>query len=84
MIPNNISSLTKLSHLNLSYNNLPRPIPTSNQLQTLEDPIIYTSNPQLYGAQLLKKCSDDSLPPTTANSKIAMKMHLKKCGFTSS
>ncbi|GKV48978.1 hypothetical protein SLEP1_g55750 [Rubroshorea leprosula] len=69
MIPNSMSSLTKLSHLNLSYNNLSGPIPTGYQLQTLEDPTIYASNPQLCGAPLLKKCSNDALPPTNTNFK---------------
>ncbi|GLU24266.1 hypothetical protein SLE2022_402140 [Rubroshorea leprosula] len=68
-IPNSISSLTKLSHLNLSYNNLSGSIPKGNQLQTLEDPTIYANNPQLCGAPLLKKCSDDVLPPTIIGSK---------------
>ncbi|GLT99850.1 hypothetical protein SLE2022_172630 [Rubroshorea leprosula] len=68
-IPNSMSSLTKLSHLNLSYNNLSGPIPTGNQLQTLEDPTIYVGNPQLCGALLLKKCSNDVLPPPTDNLK---------------
>ncbi|GKU93331.1 hypothetical protein SLEP1_g6933 [Rubroshorea leprosula] len=69
MIPNSMSSLTKLSHLNLSYNNLSGPIPTGYQLQTLEDPTMYAGNPQLCGAPLLNKCSNDTLPPTTANFK---------------
>ncbi|GKV43692.1 hypothetical protein SLEP1_g50953 [Rubroshorea leprosula] len=68
-IPNSMSSLTKLSHLNLSYNNLSGPIPTGYQLQTLEDPTIYVGNPQLCGAPLLKKCSNDVLPPPTDNLK---------------
>ncbi|GLU24253.1 hypothetical protein SLE2022_402030 [Rubroshorea leprosula] len=69
LIPNSISSLTKLSHLNLSYNNLSGLIPNGNQLQTLEDPTIYAGNAQLCGAPLLKKCSDDALPPTITCSK---------------
>ncbi|GKV43691.1 hypothetical protein SLEP1_g50952 [Rubroshorea leprosula] len=68
-IQNSMSSLTKLSHLNLSYNNLLRPIPTGYQLQTLEDPTIYVGNPQLCGAPLLKKCSNDVLPPPIDNFK---------------
>ncbi|GLT42456.1 hypothetical protein SLA2020_164530 [Shorea laevis] len=80
-IPNSMSSLTKLSHLNLSYNYLSGPIPTSNQLQTLEDPTIYAGNPQLCGAQLPKKCSNDSLPPTTANSKDGNKDAFEKMWF---
>ncbi|GLT99884.1 hypothetical protein SLE2022_172910 [Rubroshorea leprosula] len=68
-IPNSMSSLTKLSHLNLSYNNLSGPIPTGYQLQTLEDPTIYVGNPQLCGAPLLKKFSNDVLPPPIDNFK---------------
>ncbi|GKU93297.1 hypothetical protein SLEP1_g6902 [Rubroshorea leprosula] len=81
MIPNSMSSLTKLSHLNLSYNNLSGPIPTGYQLQTLEDPTIYAGNPQLCGALLLKKCSNDALPPTTANFKDNDKGELKRMWF---
>ncbi|GKU89739.1 hypothetical protein SLEP1_g3837 [Rubroshorea leprosula] len=69
IIPKSISSLTKLSHLNLSYNNLSGPIPTGYQLQTLEDLTIYIGNPQLCGSPLLKKCSNDVLPPPTNNFK---------------
>ncbi|GKV31117.1 hypothetical protein SLEP1_g39853 [Rubroshorea leprosula] len=68
-IPKSLSKLTKLSHLNLSYNNLSGPIPIGYQLQTLEDPTIYIGNPQLCGAPLLNKCSNDAQPPTTANFK---------------
>ncbi|GLT36814.1 hypothetical protein SLA2020_111680 [Shorea laevis] len=81
-IPNNMSSLTKLSHFNLSYNNLSGLVPTGYQLQTLEDPTMYTGNPQLCGAPFLKKCSNDALPPTTANFKEMMIVHLKECSFT--
>ncbi|GLU18806.1 hypothetical protein SLE2022_350870 [Rubroshorea leprosula] len=80
-IPNSMSGLTKLSHLNLSYNNLSGPIPTGYQLQTLEDPTIYVGNPQLCGALLLKKCSNDALPPTTANFKDNDKGALKRMWF---
>ncbi|GKV37443.1 hypothetical protein SLEP1_g45474 [Rubroshorea leprosula] len=96
-ILNNMSSLTKLSHLNLSYNNLLGLIPTSYQLQTLDDPTMYVGNPQLYGAHdptmyagnpqlcgalLLKKCSNDALALTTASFKDNDKTTLKKCDFT--
>ncbi|GLT43530.1 hypothetical protein SLA2020_174720 [Shorea laevis] len=69
IIPKSMSSLTKLSHLNLSYNNLSGPIPTGYQLQTLEDSTIYIGNPQLCGSPLLKKCSNDVLPPPANNFK---------------
>ncbi|XVF28990.1 hypothetical protein REPUB_Repub15cG0081000 [Reevesia pubescens] len=55
-------TLTKLSHLNLSYNNFSGQIPNGNQLQTLDDPSIYAGNPLLCGASLLKKCLDDEAP----------------------
>ncbi|KAG8381292.1 hypothetical protein BUALT_Bualt06G0107300 [Buddleja alternifolia] len=61
-IPDSLSNLTFLSHLNLSHNNLSGRIPTGNQLQTLEDPSIYDGNPELCGALLHKKCSDDEAP----------------------
>ncbi|KAL7261327.1 hypothetical protein ACSBR1_006887 [Camellia fascicularis] len=43
----NMSSLTSLSHLNLSYNNLSGSIPSTNQFQTFNDPSIYEGNPEL-------------------------------------
>ncbi|GKV44327.1 hypothetical protein SLEP1_g51519 [Rubroshorea leprosula] len=81
MIPNSMSSLTKLSHLNLSYNNLSGLIPTGYQLQTLEDPTMYAGNPQLCGVPLLNKCSNDTLPPTTANFKDNDEGALKRMWF---
>ncbi|GKV47430.1 hypothetical protein SLEP1_g54334 [Rubroshorea leprosula] len=80
-IPKSMSGLTKLSHLNLSYNNLLGSIPTGYQLQTLEDPTIYTGNPQLCGAPLLKRCSNGLLPPPTDNFKDNNKDTLKKMWF---
>ena len=58
MIPDSMSSITKLSYLNLSYN-FSGKIPKGNQLQTLGDPYIYAGNPLLCGATLLNKCLDD-------------------------
>ncbi|GKU93285.1 hypothetical protein SLEP1_g6890 [Rubroshorea leprosula] len=81
MIPNSMSSLTKLSYLNLSCNNLSGPIPTGYQLQTLEDPTMYAGNPQLCGVPLLKKCSNDTLPPTIANFKGNSEGALKRMWF---
>ncbi|GKV48342.1 hypothetical protein SLEP1_g55164 [Rubroshorea leprosula] len=81
MIPKSMSNLTKLSHLNLSYNNLLGPIPTGYQLQTLEDPTIYIGNPQLCGAPLLKKCSNDVLPPITSTFKDNNEGALKRMWF---
>nr|KYP73569.1 LRR receptor-like serine/threonine-protein kinase GSO2 [Cajanus cajan] len=54
-----ISSLTWLSHLNLSYNNLSGQIPKGNQLSSLDDPFIYIGNPFLCGTPLPNKCSPD-------------------------
>ncbi|XP_020422154.1 leucine-rich repeat receptor-like protein CLAVATA2 [Prunus persica] len=58
-IPQNFSSLTFISHFNLSYNNLIGNIPLGNQLQTLNDPSIYESNPLLCGAPLSTVCPGD-------------------------
>ncbi|GLT99834.1 hypothetical protein SLE2022_172470 [Rubroshorea leprosula] len=80
-IPKSMSSLTKLSHLNLSYNNLSGPIPTGSQLQTLEDPTIYAGNPQLCGAPLLRKCSNDGLPSPIDNFKDNDEGALKRMWF---
>ncbi|KAL7261329.1 hypothetical protein ACSBR1_006889 [Camellia fascicularis] len=52
-----MSSLTSLSHLNLSYNNLSGSIPSTNQFQTFNDPSIYEGNPKLCGLPLSTKCS---------------------------
>ncbi|GLU24251.1 hypothetical protein SLE2022_402010 [Rubroshorea leprosula] len=76
-----MSSLTKLSHLNLFYNNLLGPISTGYQLQTLEDPTIYRGNSQLCGALLPKKCSNDALPPLTANFNDNDEATLKRMWF---
>lgn len=64
-IPLSISALTSLSHLNLSYNNLSGQIPSGYQLQTLDDPSIYSGNPQLCGFPLLKCASAE--PPQAHN-----------------
>ncbi|KAH7854434.1 hypothetical protein Vadar_013790 [Vaccinium darrowii] len=67
IIPQSISGLNFLSHLNLSYN-LSRRIPTGNQLQTLDDPSSsYLGNSELCGVPLQRNFSGDekSQPPTT-------------------
>ncbi|KAI5332430.1 PREDICTED: LRR receptor [Prunus dulcis] len=63
--PHWISSLTFLSHLNLSYNNLNGRIPSGSQLQVLEnDWSVYKGNPSLCGVPLTTKClGDDSITP---------------------
>ncbi|KAF7113358.1 hypothetical protein RHSIM_RhsimUnG0134000 [Rhododendron simsii] len=58
-IPQSLSSLTSLSHLNLSFNNLSGQIPIGNQLQTLDDQSIYVGNDGLCGAPLTKSCPGD-------------------------
>ncbi|KAK2983500.1 hypothetical protein RJ640_023034 [Escallonia rubra] len=62
-IPQSMSALTSLSHLNLSHNFFSGKIPTGPQLQTLDDPSIYTGNTGLCGAPLLKKCPGDEPSP---------------------
>ncbi|RWR93793.1 protein BRASSINOSTEROID INSENSITIVE 1-like protein [Cinnamomum micranthum f. kanehirae] len=61
-IPSSISSLTFLSKLNLSNNNLSGTIPSGNQLQTLLDPSIYAGNYDLCGPFLPKLCSAEVVP----------------------
>lgn len=56
-IPPSMSSMALLNHLNLSYNNLTGPIPSTNQFQTFNYPSIYTGNPYLCGPPLTTKCS---------------------------
>ncbi|KAF8043771.1 hypothetical protein BT93_A1940 [Corymbia citriodora subsp. variegata] len=43
-IPLSISALTYLAHLNLSWNDFKGKIPKGNQIQTLDDPSIYSGN----------------------------------------
>ncbi|KAL6196888.1 hypothetical protein ACLB2K_032501 [Fragaria x ananassa] len=67
-IPQGLTSLTSLSHLNLSYNNLAGRIPKGNQLQTLDDSLsIYEGNPSLCGIPLSAKCPGDSTPASRTN-----------------
>ncbi|KAM1892805.1 hypothetical protein ACFX14_035921 [Malus domestica] len=63
-IPQSLSSLTFLNHLNLSYNNLSGRIPSENQLQTLNDSSIYMENPSLCGVPLSTKCPGDDIFPS--------------------
>ncbi|KAG2711606.1 hypothetical protein I3760_04G084200 [Carya illinoinensis] len=63
-IPRSMSALTSLSHLNLSSNDLSGQIPSGNQLQTLDDPSIYTGNPLLCGFPLPKCASAEPPPPS--------------------
>ncbi|XP_042415256.1 receptor-like protein 32 [Zingiber officinale] len=59
VIPQDLSRLTALHHLNLSYNNLSGNIPSGYQLQTLQDASIYIGNAHLCGALINKSCSND-------------------------
>ncbi|PRQ30216.1 putative non-specific serine/threonine protein kinase [Rosa chinensis] len=66
-VPQNFSSLTSLSHLNLSYN-LSRKIPSGNQLRTFTDPSIYVGNPSLCGVPVSTVCPGASaLAPTNSD-----------------
>ncbi|KAJ1687089.1 hypothetical protein LUZ63_018479 [Rhynchospora breviuscula] len=56
-IPESLSKLTKLSHLNLSYNNFSGKVPTGRQLDTLNDSSIYVGNLYLCGPPTERKCS---------------------------
>lgn len=62
-IPMGLASLTLLNHLNLSYNNLSGRIPMGNQLQTLDDQLIYRDNPALCGPPVTVKCPGDDETP---------------------
>uniref|UniRef100_A0ACD5ZA02 Uncharacterized protein n=1 Tax=Avena sativa TaxID=4498 RepID=A0ACD5ZA02_AVESA len=63
-IPSSISHLMFLSSLNFS-NNLPSgEIPTGNQLQTLNDPSIYSNNRGLCGVPLSIPCKTNSSSTT--------------------
>ncbi|KAF8032123.1 hypothetical protein BT93_D1136 [Corymbia citriodora subsp. variegata] len=61
-IPPSISALTYLAHLNLSWNDFKGKIPKGNQIQTLDDPSIYSGNPLLCGDLLRKKCPGAEAP----------------------
>ena len=63
-IPPSISDLLCLSLLNMSNNLLSGEIPTGNQLQTLNDPSIYSNNLGLCGLPLGTPCKHDSSSAT--------------------
>ncbi|PNX60583.1 leucine-rich repeat receptor protein kinase exs-like protein, partial [Trifolium pratense] len=52
-----MASMTFLSHLNLSYNNISGQIPRANQFGTFNEPSIYEGNPRLCGYPLPTNCS---------------------------
>jgi hypothetical protein len=64
-IPSSISDLMYLSSLNLSNNLLSGEIPDGNQLQTLNDPSIYSQNQGLCGRPLSVACTNGSSGTTT-------------------
>ncbi|THG22263.1 hypothetical protein TEA_006611 [Camellia sinensis var. sinensis] len=84
-IPESMSNLSFMSHLNLPYNNLSGRIPTGNQLQTLNDPSIYVGNIVHRGAFVLKKCSIDGhsqpSPISTSHEETYEGDELKKVWF---
>ncbi|KAM3228529.1 hypothetical protein ACQJBY_059898 [Aegilops geniculata] len=65
-IPPSISNLIFLCSLNLSNNLLSGEIPTGNQLQTLDDPSIYSNNLGLCGSLLNISCKNSSSLMTTS------------------
>ncbi|XP_078173306.1 receptor-like protein EIX2 [Carex rostrata] len=67
-IPQSISNLYSLAVLNFSYNNISGSIPNGHQLQTLNDPSIYSGNPYLCGPPLETSCdSSVRLPQSDGN-----------------
>ncbi|XP_060675889.1 putative receptor-like protein 8 [Ziziphus jujuba] len=64
-IPPGISSLTYLSSLDLSYNNLSRKIPSNTQLQSF-DASSFIGN-ELCGPPLPMNCEGDQIVPTAEN-----------------
>ncbi|XP_077251454.1 receptor-like protein EIX2 [Tasmannia lanceolata] len=66
-IPVSITDLNFLIALNLSNNNLSGKIPMGNQLQTLDDPSIYSGNPLLCGYPLPMKCTKETPPVNPAH-----------------
>ncbi|XBH61800.1 hypothetical protein VPH35_116184 [Triticum aestivum] len=66
-IPVTMSDLMFLSSLNLSNNRLSGEIPTGSQLQTLEDPSIYSNNLGLCGPPLSIPCTNNSDTTTPAD-----------------
>ncbi|KAF8043770.1 hypothetical protein BT93_A1939 [Corymbia citriodora subsp. variegata] len=59
---NQLSGTIPQAHLNLSQNDFTGKIPKGNQIQTLDDPSIYSGNPLLCGDLLRKKCPDAEAP----------------------
>uniref|UniRef100_A0ACD5TMX2 Uncharacterized protein n=1 Tax=Avena sativa TaxID=4498 RepID=A0ACD5TMX2_AVESA len=60
-IPQSISTLSTLSTFNISNNHLAGKIPTGSQIQTLDDPSIYSNNYGLCGLPLDVPCANTSL-----------------------
>lgn len=80
-IPLSLSKLNALSHLNLSINKLSGRIPSGNQLQTLNDPSIYSGNDGLCGIPLSKICLDDK-PSTIGRRPRTERNSQQKIDFT--
>ncbi|KAL9233765.1 hypothetical protein vseg_008720 [Gypsophila vaccaria] len=66
-IPQSLSAIPWLTKLNLSNNRLHGPIPTGSQLQTLDDPSIYSGNSGLCGPPLSDQCTERSPPHSPTN-----------------
>ncbi|PWA64997.1 leucine-rich repeat protein [Artemisia annua] len=60
-IPRSLSTLHSLSYLNLSFNKLSGAIRVGNQLQTLDDSIIYQGNTELCRPPLTRSCKGNDL-----------------------
>jgi hypothetical protein len=65
-IPQSISALTMLSTLNISNNHLAGKIPSGSQIQTFNDPSIYSNNYGLCGSPL-DPCANTSLASDERN-----------------
>jgi Leucine-rich repeat (LRR) protein len=65
-IPQSISALTTLSTLNISNNHLSGKIPSGSQIQTFNDPSIYSNNYGLCGSPL-DPCANTSLASDERN-----------------
>ncbi|CAM0956853.1 unnamed protein product [Alopecurus aequalis] len=66
-IPASISALTSLSTFNISNNHLSGKIPSGSQIQTLNDPSIYSNNYGLCGLPLDVPCANTSLASDETN-----------------
>ena len=61
VIPQGVATISFLSHLNLSYNNLSGKIPSGTQIQG-STPLSFIGNPELYGVPLTGGFGEDGKP----------------------